>query len=120
MVIIYRVAHRVLDRVISVTVFNIYFISLLLPMVHVSTKQSPSVNLRATRAATIFFSLNFGSSATSVDFLDPVMSLDKWETLIFLSALPAPHTLLLYTLSQVLSTYSREEVYERRFSTRIF
>lgn len=68
----------------------------------------------------IFFPLNFGSSATSVDFLDPVMSSDKWETLISLSALPAPHTLLLYTLSQVLSTYSHEEVYERRFSTRIF
>lgn len=88
-------------------------------MVRGSTRLSPSVNLRLL-AVTIFFSLNFGSSATSVDFLDPVMSPDKWETLISLSALPAPHTLLLYTLSQVLSTYSREEVYERRFSTRIF
>jgi len=86
-------------------------------VVRVSTRLSPSVNLLAV---IIFFLLNFGSSATSVDFLDPVMSSDKWETLISLSALPAPHTLLLYTLSQVLSTYNREEVYERRFSTRIF
>lgn len=77
-------------------------------MERVSTMLSPSVNLRLL-AVTIFFSLNFGSSATSVDFLDPVMSPDKWETLISLSALPAPHTLLLYTLSQVLSTYSRRK-----------
>lgn len=81
---------------------------------------SLSVNLYRNLAVTIIFSLNFDSSATSVDFLDPVMSLDKWETLISLSALPASYTLLLYTLSQILSTYSHEEVYERRFSTRIF
>lgn len=101
-------------------IFQIYFITrstINEKVVRVPTRLSPSVNLLAV---TIFFSLNFGSSATSVDFLDPVMSPDKWETLISLSALPAPHTLLLYTLSQVLSTYNREEVYERRFSTRIF
>lgn len=34
-------------------------------------------------------------SAISVDFLDPVMSSNKWKTLISLSALPVPHTLLL-------------------------